>query len=167
MEIAGYCKNATEKEKRQTGQPESQASQICRCIMSTDFTPPSSATMCISPRFYPGGKNTVHFGIFTYNFTLVCESAIFMYKSKAESPRSPILRAFWRSRKSRRLDTEPPSDFNNENKYSKLKVSRKSYAVLPLNSFAQRFIFSDLLQSNASSVSALRVHPGGLSCTPQ
>ena len=38
--------------------------------------------------------------------TLACESAIFMYKPEAVSPRSPNLRAFWQFEICRRFDTE-------------------------------------------------------------
>ena len=47
-----------------------------------------------------------------------------MYKPDAEGPRSPILRAFWRLQKSRRLDKGRPSVKQQEIKCAEVRVSR-------------------------------------------
>ena len=52
--------------------------------------------------YYPGVK--IQSWLESLHKTWVDRGPIFMYKSVAECPRSPSLRAFWRSRKSPRID---------------------------------------------------------------
>ena len=72
--------------------------------------------------FLSRGKITVLPWIFTQKWGK--KGLIFMCKSRADSPRSPILRAFWRLPKSRRYDTEHPSVKKQEIKCAKVRVSR-------------------------------------------
>lgn len=104
LQTAEFIKHGTRQQMKKSGGPLWGFSQPVRSAALIMFTPPFFGF----PDFLTPGVKLQSVSAFSKK-TLACESAIFMCKSKAKSPRSPILRAFWRFCKSRRNDIEPPS----------------------------------------------------------